>query len=111
MGFKRNFEDSIGNIYLESYWYPASIVIDKKSNSGSISFHGFKDQTARDTGKNHITERNYFVTGDLFSEYLTALFSGKENALSIAYRVALESKDVMDNSGNLISFFEYAEQI
>lgn len=48
MGFKRKFEDGVGNIYESSYWYPTVVVINKgtdsEGNNNPVSFFETAEQ-------------------------------------------------------------------
>lgn len=114
MAFILPFEDSFGNNYDTSYWYPGRIIIDKNNNVAVITFLAFKDKSARDAGKLPISERHITVQGNVFDTYLQKIITGDGNALALVYELALSHKDVKtdvnDENGAPVmkSFFQDA---
>lgn len=66
-----SFTDNCGNIYNSSYWRVTAINVDLNRKVSTFLFTGYKDQQARNDGKQAIPggSKSYTIAGSLFDSW------------------------------------------
>ncbi len=92
----------------QAYFYPETIVRQKRARVCRITFLGFKDKDARDDGKEPLSgaEKSYCVNGEDYDKYFSDdAFAKKKTTLG--KQAYLYADATLDTEGQ--SFFATAE--
>lgn len=88
----KSYTDSRGVSYDTAYWRLTSFDVNLITKKANFTFSGYKDVNARNSGKDAIGTKNYFINDDTkFDYYFNKHINDGLNLAQIAYLIATET--------------------
>lgn len=88
-----NFTHSNGTNYPASYWRITNLMVDVPNAVARFTFTGYKDEDARNEGKEPIGKRNIVIKGEDFAINFGKVTDKIKNPQEVGYDYASEYKD------------------
>lgn len=97
------YQSKDGVDHSKSYWKVSSIQINTTFKTATIQFLGFKDQAARDAGKQSVGIKTYSIQSDSYDLYYSPEILATKDPMQSSYQLATSTQE---KSG--VSFFDGA---